>query len=85
MPFLNLDELDSLVDSLIINFELEQRQLLLKSHTLSNETTETQGIPDVTDEVEFAWKQKVIPKHTQKLQSSSPFSAELSPGRIQWV
>ncbi|XP_065531343.1 kinesin-like protein KIF14 [Lathamus discolor] len=85
VPFMNLDELDSLVDSLIINFELEQGQLLLKSQTLSNETTETQGIPVVTDEVEFAWKQKVIPKHTQKLQSSSPFPEELSPGRIQWV
>ncbi|KAM9006921.1 kinesin-like protein KIF14 isoform 2-T2 [Ara ararauna] len=85
MPFMNLDELDSLVDSLIINFELEQRQLLVKSQTLSNEATETQGIPAVTDEVELVWKQKVIPKHTQKLQSSSPFPAELSPGRIQWV
>ncbi|KQK82138.1 hypothetical protein AAES_76678 [Amazona aestiva] len=85
MPFMNLDELDSLVDSLIINLELEQGQLLMKSQTLSNEATETQGIPVVTDEVKFAWKQKVIPKHAQKLQSSSPFPAELSPGRIQWV
>ncbi|NXN63590.1 KIF14 protein, partial [Himantopus himantopus] len=43
MPFMNLDELDSLVDSLIMNFELEQRQTLLKSPTLCNETAETRG------------------------------------------
>ncbi|NXV87168.1 KIF14 protein, partial [Calonectris borealis] len=43
MPFMNLDELDSLVDSLIMNFELEQGQPSLKSQTLCNETTETQG------------------------------------------
>ncbi|NWQ91841.1 KIF14 protein, partial [Burhinus bistriatus] len=43
MPFMNLDELDSLVDSLITNFELEQGQPSLKSQTLCNETTETQG------------------------------------------
>ncbi|NXW01133.1 KIF14 protein, partial [Fregetta grallaria] len=42
-PFMNLDELDSLVDSLIINFELQQGQPSLKSQTLCNETTETQG------------------------------------------
>ncbi|NXF31893.1 KIF14 protein, partial [Nyctibius bracteatus] len=43
IPFMNLDELDSLVDSLIMNFELEQGQPLLISQTLCNETTETQG------------------------------------------
>ncbi|NXA21016.1 KIF14 protein, partial [Ibidorhyncha struthersii] len=43
MPFMNLDELDSLVDSLIMNFELEQGQPSLKSPTLCNETAETRG------------------------------------------
>ncbi|NXW29849.1 KIF14 protein, partial [Phaetusa simplex] len=43
MPFMNLDELDSLVDSLIMDFELEQGQPSLKSPTLCNETTETGG------------------------------------------
>ncbi|NXN56435.1 KIF14 protein, partial [Rynchops niger] len=43
MPFMNLDELDSLVDYLIMNFELEQGQPSLKSPTLCNETTETGG------------------------------------------
>ncbi|NXT38157.1 KIF14 protein, partial [Pelecanoides urinatrix] len=43
MPFMNLDELDSLVDSLIMNFELEQGQPSLKPQTLCNETTETRG------------------------------------------
>ncbi|NXY45113.1 KIF14 protein, partial [Ceuthmochares aereus] len=43
MPFMNLDELDSLVDSLIINFELEQGQAPPKSQTHCNETTATQG------------------------------------------
>ena len=85
MPFMNLDELDSLVDSLIMNFELEQGQPSLKSQVLFNETTETQGGRVETGEVEFAWKCKGIPKHTGKLQSSSPFPAELSPDRIQWV
>ncbi|NWR28225.1 KIF14 protein, partial [Tachuris rubrigastra] len=42
-PFMNLDELDSLVDSLIMNFELEQGQPSLQSQTVCNETTETQG------------------------------------------
>ncbi|NWU08850.1 KIF14 protein, partial [Cephalopterus ornatus] len=41
-PFMNLDELDSLVDSLIINFELEQGQPSLQSQTVCNETAETQ-------------------------------------------
>ncbi|NXU59423.1 KIF14 protein, partial [Turnix velox] len=41
MPFMDLDELDSLVDSLIINFELEQGQPTLKSPALWNETAET--------------------------------------------
>ncbi|NWS65965.1 KIF14 protein, partial [Crotophaga sulcirostris] len=43
IPFMDLDELDSLVDSLIINFELEQGQPSPKSQTLSNETTEIRG------------------------------------------
>ncbi|NXL89022.1 KIF14 protein, partial [Alectura lathami] len=43
MPFMNLDELDSLVDSLIVNFELEQGQQKLKSQTLPNETAEAEG------------------------------------------
>ncbi|NXT53049.1 KIF14 protein, partial [Pluvianellus socialis] len=43
VPFMNLDELDSLVDSLITNFELEQGQPSLKSAALCSETTETQG------------------------------------------
>ncbi|NXA15400.1 KIF14 protein, partial [Sapayoa aenigma] len=43
LPFMNLEELDSLVDSLITNFELEQGQPSLQSQTACNETTETQG------------------------------------------
>ncbi|NWY98049.1 KIF14 protein, partial [Loxia curvirostra] len=43
VPFMNLDELDSLVDSLIMNFELEQRQPSLQSQIICNETAETQG------------------------------------------
>ncbi|NXY19817.1 KIF14 protein, partial [Atrichornis clamosus] len=43
VPFMNLDELDSLVDSLIMNFELEQGQSSLQSQTVCNETTETRG------------------------------------------
>ncbi|NWX27303.1 KIF14 protein, partial [Notiomystis cincta] len=43
MPFMDLDELDSLVDSLIMNFELEQGQLSLQSRAICNETTEAQG------------------------------------------
>ncbi|NXR47398.1 KIF14 protein, partial [Hippolais icterina] len=43
VPFMNLDELDSLVDSLIMNFELEQGQPSLPSQIICNETTETQG------------------------------------------
>ncbi|NWT52124.1 KIF14 protein, partial [Erythrocercus mccallii] len=42
VPFMNLDELDSLVDSLIVNFELEQGQPSLQSQ-ICNETTETRG------------------------------------------
>ncbi|XP_053929642.1 kinesin-like protein KIF14 isoform X2 [Cuculus canorus] len=85
MPFMNLDELDSLVDSLIINFELEQEQPPLKSQTFCNETTEIQGGHVETGAVETAWKRKEIPKHTNECQSSPPFHAELSPVRIQWV
>ncbi|NXD22332.1 KIF14 protein, partial [Spelaeornis formosus] len=43
VPFVNLDELDSLVDSLIMNFELEQGQPSLQPQTFCNEATETQG------------------------------------------
>ncbi|NWT75134.1 KIF14 protein, partial [Prunella himalayana] len=43
VPFMNLDELDSLVDSLIMNFEHEQGQPSLQSQIISNETAETQG------------------------------------------
>ncbi|NWT33612.1 KIF14 protein, partial [Cardinalis cardinalis] len=43
VPFMNLDELDSLVDSLIMNFELEQRQESLQSQIICNETAETRG------------------------------------------
>ncbi|NXY27422.1 KIF14 protein, partial [Pomatorhinus ruficollis] len=43
VPFMNLDELDSLVDSLIMNFELEQGQPSLQSQIICSETTETQG------------------------------------------
>ncbi|XP_009883227.1 PREDICTED: kinesin-like protein KIF14 [Charadrius vociferus] len=68
VPFTNLDELDSLVDSLIMNFELEQGQPSLKSPTLCNETAEAQGGQVETGEAEFVWKQKGIPKHTLKLQ-----------------
>ncbi|NXK36537.1 KIF14 protein, partial [Piprites chloris] len=42
-PFMNLDELDSLVDSLIMNFELEQGQPSLQYQTVCSETPETQG------------------------------------------
>ncbi|NWX66295.1 KIF14 protein, partial [Promerops cafer] len=43
VPFMNLDELDSLVDSLIMNFELEQGQPSLQSQIICNEATETGG------------------------------------------
>ncbi|NXL23276.1 KIF14 protein, partial [Setophaga kirtlandii] len=43
VPFMNLDELDSLVDSLIMNFELVQRQPSLQSPIICNETAETRG------------------------------------------
>ncbi|XP_074453607.1 kinesin-like protein KIF14 isoform X2 [Larus michahellis] len=82
MPFMNLDELDSLVDSLIMNFELEQGQPSLKSPTLCNETTETGGGQVETGEAEFVWKQKQILTHTHKFQSSPPLPAELSPGGL---
>lgn len=85
LPFMNLDELDSLVDSLIKNFELEQGQPSLKYQTLCNETIESRGEQVEMSEIELAWKEKGISKHTCKLQSSPPFPAELSPGRIEWV
>ncbi|XP_067997024.1 kinesin-like protein KIF14 [Melanerpes formicivorus] len=85
VPFMNLDELDSLVDSLLVNYELEDRQPLLKTQTLCNETAETQGGQVETSKDDFAWKTTGIPKHTHKLQSSHPFPAEFPPARIQWV
>lgn len=85
LPFMNLDELDFLVDSLIKNFELEQGQPSSKSQALCNETIESQGGQVEMSEIEFAWKEKGISKHTRKLQSSPLFPAELSPGRIEWV
>ncbi|NWJ10217.1 KIF14 protein, partial [Crypturellus undulatus] len=42
MPFMN-SELDTLVDSLVMNFELEQGQQLLKHQTLCDGTVGTQG------------------------------------------
>ncbi|NWH31418.1 KIF14 protein, partial [Chloropsis hardwickii] len=50
VPFMNLDELDSLVDSLIMNFELEQGQLSQQSQIICNETTETRGGQVETDQ-----------------------------------
>ncbi|XP_032047706.1 kinesin-like protein KIF14 [Aythya fuligula] len=85
MPFMNLDELDSLVDSLIVNFELDQGQQTLKSQPLCNETTETEGRQSEAGGDEFASKLKGIPKHTHKLQSPPTFPEELSLGKIQWV
>ncbi|XP_027527668.1 kinesin-like protein KIF14 isoform X2 [Neopelma chrysocephalum] len=76
-PFMNLDELDSLVDSLIMNFELEQVQPSLQSQSVCSEATETQGGQVETGEVEFAWKWNGTAEHTE--------TPELSPGRIQWV
>ncbi|KAL9845966.1 kinesin-like protein KIF14 isoform 1-T2 [Geothlypis trichas] len=77
VPFMNLDELDSLVDSLIMNFELLQRQPSLQSPIICNETAETRGGQVETGQVEFAWKQNGIPECTQ--------TPELSAGRIEWV
>lgn len=77
VPFMNLDELDSLVDSLIMNFELEQGQPSLQSQTICNETTEARGGQVETGQVEFAWKWNGIPECTQ--------TPESSPGRIEWV
>lgn len=77
VPFMNLEELDSLVDSLIMNFELEQRQPSLQSQIICNETAETQGGQVETGQVEFAWKWNGIPECTQ--------NPELSPDRIEWV
>ncbi|XP_057886376.1 kinesin-like protein KIF14 [Melospiza georgiana] len=77
VPFTNLDELDSLVDSLIMNFELEQRQPSLQSQIICNETAETRGGQVETGQVEFAWKQDGISECTQ--------TPELSAGRIEWV
>lgn len=84
MPFMNLDELDSLVDSLIVNFELDQGQQNLKSQPLCNET-ETKGSQSETGGDEFPLKLKGIPKHTYKLQLPPTFPEELSLGKIQWV
>nr|XP_009668079.1 PREDICTED: kinesin-like protein KIF14 [Struthio camelus australis] len=85
IPFMNSDELNSLVDSLIVNFELEQGQQSLKSEILSNETIGIQGKQVGTGEVESAGKQKGIPEHMYKMPLSPAFPGELSPGGIQWV
>nr|XP_041573749.1 kinesin-like protein KIF14 isoform X1 [Taeniopygia guttata] len=77
VPFMNLDELDSLVDALIMNFEHEQGQPSLPSQIICNETAETRGGQVETGQVEFAWKWNGIPECTQ--------TPELSPGRIEWV
>ncbi|XP_038000979.1 kinesin-like protein KIF14 [Motacilla alba alba] len=77
VPFMNLDELDSLVDSLIMNFELEQGQPSLQSQIICNETAETRGGQVETGQVEFAWKRNGIPECAQ--------TQELTPGRIEWV
>ncbi|XP_065599030.1 kinesin-like protein KIF14 [Cyrtonyx montezumae] len=82
MPFMNLDELDSLVDSLILNFELEQGQQKPKSQIPCNETTETEGRQVSTGEAERSWKQKEV----SKLQSTPALAGELLPDRtIEWV
>uniref|UniRef100_A0A669PMH5 Kinesin-like protein KIF14 n=1 Tax=Phasianus colchicus TaxID=9054 RepID=A0A669PMH5_PHACC len=86
MPFMNLDELDSLVDSLILSFELEQGQIKQRSQVACNETTETEGRQVETGEAELSWRQKGVPKRTYKLQSPPALSGELSPDRvIEWV
>ncbi|XP_013816722.1 kinesin-like protein KIF14 [Apteryx mantelli] len=85
MPFMNSDDLDSLVDSLIVNFELEQGQQSLKSQTLCNGTLGTQRKQIETSEVESMRKQKEVPEHVYKMQSSPTFPGELSPSGIQWV
>ncbi|OWK57971.1 Kinesin-like protein KIF14 [Lonchura striata] len=77
VPFMNLDELDSLVDALIMNFEHEQGQPSLPSQIICNETAETRGGQVETGQVEFAWKWNGVPECTQ--------TPELSPGRIEWV
>ncbi|XP_068055724.1 kinesin-like protein KIF14 isoform X1 [Anomalospiza imberbis] len=77
VPFMNLDELDSLVDSLIMNFELEQGQPSLSSQIICNKTAETRGGQVETGQVEFACKWNGTPECTQ--------TPELSPGRIEWV
>ncbi|XP_010005094.1 PREDICTED: kinesin-like protein KIF14 [Chaetura pelagica] len=82
LPIMNLDELYSLVDSLIMNFELEQGQPSLKSQILCNETTETRGGQVASGEVKLVWKQKETPQHTHKDQSSLQFTAEPSPGSL---
>lgn len=74
---MNLDELDSLVDSLIMNFELEQGQPSLQSQIICNETTETQREQVETGQVELAQKRSGIPECKQ--------TPELSLGRIEWV
>lgn len=86
MPFKNLDELDSLVDSLILSFELEQGQQKPKSQVACSGTTETEGRRVETGEAELSWKQKGVPKHTYKLHSPPALPGKLSPDRmIEWV
>ncbi|XP_063263748.1 kinesin-like protein KIF14 [Prinia subflava] len=77
VPFMDLEGLDSLVDSLIMNFELEQGQPSLQSQIICNEITETRGGQVETSQVESAWKSNGIPECKQ--------TPELSPGRIEWV
>lgn len=86
MPFMNLDELDSLVDSLILSFELEQGQPEPKSQVACNGTTETEGRQVEMGEAELSGKQKGVAKHIYKLQSPPVLPGELSPDRmIEWV
>ncbi|NXA34171.1 KIF14 protein, partial [Eudromia elegans] len=69
MPFMN-SELDSLVDSLMMNFQLEQGQQMLKPQTLCNGTIGTQGKKLERGGGESVRKQKGIPEHFYKMQSS---------------
>uniref|UniRef100_A0A8C2YHM2 Kinesin-like protein KIF14 n=1 Tax=Coturnix japonica TaxID=93934 RepID=A0A8C2YHM2_COTJA len=86
VPFMNLDELDSLVDSLILSFELEQGQPEPKSQVACNGTTETEGRQVEMGEAELPGKQKGVAKHIYKLQSPPVLPGELSPDRmIEWV
>ncbi|NXE22362.1 KIF14 protein, partial [Ardeotis kori] len=50
VPFMNLDELDSLVDSLVMSLELQEGQPPSESQTLCNETAEAPGAQVETGE-----------------------------------